>query len=147
MNEHEQAFVKEFISPQRRDRYIGFFSSTKRRSKFRNRIAHALLRDLDARYLFEEDKLVLTTANAVRHLLQSKQRNTRCYVMCEDTALDGQEMTLEEAERQWDSLCGIIISIVPGKLVYYRPERPSENFILLKEATHDRQTNARTGHP
>ena len=132
MNEHEQAFVKEFISTPRRDRYAGLLSSEKRRSIFRNRIAHALVRDLDARYLFEEDNLAPGTADTIRRLIQAKEKNSLCLVMCEDTALDGQEMTLEEAERQWDSLCGIVISVVPGKLVYYRPERPSSNYVLLK---------------
>jgi hypothetical protein len=41
--------------------------------------------------------------------------------------------TRAEAEARWDALCGILISVVPGKLVVYRPERPNDNYLLFKE--------------
>jgi hypothetical protein len=134
MNEHERAFVKEFITPRRRDRYFQLLSAVKRRGKFRNRIAHALVLDLDSRYLHEEDDLAENIANTIRHLLErAGHANASCYVMCENATLDAQEMTLGKAEAEWDALCGIIISVVPGNLVYYRPERPGKNYVLLKE--------------
>jgi hypothetical protein len=134
MNLHEQALVTEFISAHRRDRYLLLLSSAKRRGTFRNRIAHALLWDLDARYLHEENNLATNLANAIQRLLErAGKANAPCHVMCEDTALDGQEMTLGEAEQRCNGLCGIIISVVPGKLVYYRPEPPSKNYVLLKQ--------------
>ena len=132
MNEHEKAFVNEFISAQRRERYFGFLASNKRRKILRNRIAHALFHDLDARYVYEENNLTADTANTIQRLLKASEENPLCYVMCEDQALDGQELTPYEAERRWGALSGIVISVVPGQLVYYRPERPSDNYVLLK---------------
>lgn len=133
MNEHEQAFVKKFISAQRQDRYFSLLSSARRRSKFRNRISHALFFDLDRRYLYEVNDLAPDITDSIRHLLSGNGSESLCHVMCDDADLDGKEMTFEEAECQWDALCGIIISIVPGQLVYYRPERPNKNYVLLRK--------------
>jgi hypothetical protein len=133
MNEHEQAFVAAFVLSERRERYFSLLSSVKRRAKFRLRIAHHLVHDLDSRYLYSEDNLPEEVSIKIRRLLEHLgQLSVTSYIMCEDSALDGQEMTLGKAEAEWDALCGIIISVIPGKLVYYRPERPNENYVLLK---------------
>lgn len=134
VNEHEQAFVQELVLPHRRDKYLHLMSSAKHRSKFRNRIAHALIRDLDSRFLYDEDKLPDEAVKKIHRLLgQVASLKAQCYIVCEDEILDGEEMTLGQAEARWDALCGIIISVVPGKLVYYRPERPGKNYVLLKD--------------
>jgi hypothetical protein len=134
MNEHEQGFVARFVSSPRRERYFHLLSSAKQPTKFHLRTAHALGRDLDARYLYVEDELLPDVSNLIRRLLdQVGGLNAKCYIICENIPLDGQQTTLAEAERQWDSLSAIIISVVPGKLVYYRPERPSENYILWRD--------------
>jgi hypothetical protein len=134
VNQHEQAFVTEFISSARRDRFILLLSSPKQRRKFRDRIAHALIHDLDPRYAHHEGSLPANLAGKIDRLFRKvDQSGARCSVMCEDESLDGREMTFAEAEARWDALCGILISVVPGKLVVYRPERPNDNYLLFKE--------------
>jgi hypothetical protein len=134
MNEHEQAFIASFVSSARRERYFHLLSSAKQRTKFRFRMAHALARDLDARYLYVEDQLPPDVSDLIRRLLkQVGGLNAQCYIMCENIPLDGQEATIAGAERQWDSLSAIIISVVPGALAYYRPERPNKNYVLWRE--------------
>jgi len=93
-------------------------------------MAHALVDDLDSRYVHDESSLPEDVAKEVRHLLGQARE---CYIMSEDRTLDGHEMTLGQAEAKWDALVAIMISVVPGKLVYYRPERPSKNYVLLKQ--------------
>jgi hypothetical protein len=109
-------------------------SSTKQRSKFRNRIAHALIDDLDSRFVYDEDSIPDDAVKKLHPLLvQVGKLRAQCYIMCEVETLDRQQMTLERAEAEWDSLSGIIISVVPGRLIYYRPERPSTNYVLFKD--------------
>jgi hypothetical protein len=109
-------------------------SSPKQRSKFSNRIDHALIRDLDSRFLYYQDALPDDKAKRIRRLLgRAGQLQAQCHVMSSDGTIDGQDMSLGQAEAEWDWQAGILISVVPGKLVYYRPERPSKNYVLLKD--------------
>jgi hypothetical protein len=134
VNEHEQAFVQEFVLSQRRNRYIHLLSSAKKRRTFRNRMAHALVGDLDSRFLYDEDALPDDAKKRIDRLLNQFGRSSApCHTMCEVEMLDGQDLTLGEAEAKWDFLSGLIISVVPGKLIYYRPERPNKNYVLLKD--------------
>ncbi len=98
-------------------------------------MTHALARDLDAKYLYVEDELPSDVSDLIRRLFkQVGGINACCYIMSENIPLDGQVTTLVKAEGQWDSLSAIIISVVPGRLVYYRPERPNKNYVLWREA-------------
>jgi hypothetical protein len=133
VNEHEQAFVQEFILLHRRDRYIQLFGSSKKRSKLRDRLAHALVRDLDPRHVYDERAMPDAVAKELsRRLRRAGELEAPCYVMSEDVTLDEQDMTLGQAEKDWDTLSAIVISVLPGKLAFYRPERPSKNYVLLK---------------
>jgi hypothetical protein len=134
MNEHERAFVVSFMLPKRKERYLGFLSSHKHRSKFIGRMAHKLLDDLDERYVREQEKLSKTEAERIQHLIYAADESGRvCYVVSEQPELDGKEMSFDQAQSGWDQSSAIIISVIPGKLAFYRPERPSEDYVLLRE--------------
>jgi hypothetical protein len=45
---HEEELIKAFILPQRRDRYLSFIKTSKRRDKYIDRLDHFC--DLDPRY-------------------------------------------------------------------------------------------------
>lgn len=114
------------------ERYVGLLMSPKRRGIFRDRICHALIHDLDPRYVFLENELPEEISRSVRSVMAKVPADSKCSVMSEYSDLDGLEMTLDEAERRWDAMSAILISVVPGQLVYYRPEPISQNYILFK---------------
>jgi len=133
MNEHEKQFVASFVVSKRRERFFAFFSSPKKRAKLIGRLAHTLLNDLDERYVYVEDKLPKSEADRIRRLAQSVNGTGReCYVLAEQQELDGKELSFDQAQSDWDKLSAIIISVIPGKLAFYRPERPSDNYVLLR---------------
>lgn len=54
-----------------------------------------------------------------------------CYVISEDSALDGHFLQLEEAlEEIVDSFCAAFLSCIPGALAYFQTETPGERFVL-----------------
>lgn len=130
MNEHESAFVNAFVLSNRRARYLSLLDSGKGQSKFRDRLSGALLRDLDRRYLFKDEDVASGAATLIREL----GGNPVSFVWAEDPDLHRKFMTLDAAMSSWDSLSGIVISILPGRLAYYRPERFSSNYTLFRTA-------------
>lgn len=56
-------------------------------------------------------------------LLKAKGAASTCYVMSENTKLDGREMELEAALKKTVGYqMGTLISCVPGKLAYFEDE-------------------------
>ncbi len=61
--------------------------------------------------------------SALAKLLKAKGAGLTCYVMSENSRLDGQEVNLETALKETvGSQMGTLISCVPGKLGYFEDE-------------------------
>lgn len=125
---HEEATVRAFILPQRRERYLGFLSNQRRRAKFTSELAH--FKALDPRYVVKIPPNQ-QNASSLAKLLTSKGASSRCWVISENSKLDAQEMELEAALRETIGYgMGTIISCIPGKLAYFEDEE--DRYILQR---------------
>lgn len=130
MNAHEEQFAREFIAPEKRERYLSLLESERGRKKLVAGFHHC--RDLDHRFatLIPSNR---QSAESIEELLRSKGAPQKCYVMSEDQNIDGQELELTEALAKIVGMdAGALISCIPGKLAYFEMEGFSERYLLLK---------------
>ncbi|MEQ1822126.1 MAG: hypothetical protein ABL949_06435 [Fimbriimonadaceae bacterium] len=118
MNEHEEAFARRFVAPDRRSRYVTLLSSKRGRQKVVANLPH--FGDLDFRFAIE---VTNETRSEIRKLLLEKGAPKTCYVMSGDTEWDGMEISFEDAlnEVAFHSE-GTLMSFIPGKLAYFELE-------------------------
>jgi hypothetical protein len=129
MNEIEEAFVKTFISRDRRGRWLSCLPDEKKRGKVLHKLAHTLTEYLDPRFVYEKDNLPPDIAAPVEKLLQEwKRANPKqlCYIICNGDR-DGEQMSLPDAEADYELTFGAIIILIPDKLAYYHTERSNLN--------------------
>jgi hypothetical protein len=122
------ALVDAFVLPERRARLRGLLTSTKGRAKFRAGLAH--FRDLDPRYASPIPAGVQTPSQ-IAALLRDRGAPATCYVLSEESDLDGREFPLTEAlERVVGRGMGTFLSCVPGRLAYFEGEETNERYVL-----------------
>jgi hypothetical protein len=137
--EHELAMVKAFVVPGRQERFSSFLMSRTNRGKFTKELAH--FRWFDERYVSiapwkVDPKIKLWERHvqgieSICRLLRSKGAGKTCWVISEDSKLDGQELPLESAlEAVIGSGMGTILSCVLGKLAYFEGE--DRSLILVR---------------
>lgn len=132
--EHEQAMVKAFVVRGRQERFSSLLSSVRNRKKFTSELAH--FRWFDGRFATAVpwkvdpsrklwDRHIQGIENVLR-LLRSKAAGHTCWVISEDSKIDGQELPLESTlEDVIGSGMGTILSCIPGKLAYFEGEDDS----------------------
>ena len=128
--EHEQAFVKAFIAPANRARFIHFLPDPKRRQEVLRRLDHALpyLRDLAEVLSSEQDYPA-----ELEKLLKAKGAGPTCHLMASGMKEDGRTLPLKEAlMRVCMQEFGAVISCIPGRLAYYRPESPGPGILFSR---------------
>jgi hypothetical protein len=128
MNPHEEQFVRSFVVPTKRERYLTLLKSERGRSKLLDGFNHC--RDLDPRYatLIHSDQ---QSDPSIESLLQRKGAPETCYVMSDNDDIDGREMSLSAALAETVGMgAGTFISCVPGKLGYFELEDLSERYLL-----------------
>jgi hypothetical protein len=117
---HEEALVKAFIPAHRQERFLEIIAKPKKRAKLLTQLAH--FKALDPKFM------VVIPSNqrnpiALAKLLRAKGAGPSCYVMSENSELDGREMDLETAlEETVGGQMGTLISCVPGRLGYFEDE-------------------------
>jgi hypothetical protein len=137
--EHEQGIVKAFVLRGRQERFSSFPSSPKNRKKFTKELAH--FRWFDGRFATTvswkvDPSLKLWNRHVqgienVCCLLRSKGAGKTCWVISEDSKLDGEELQLESAlENVIGGGMGTILSCIPGKLAYFEGE--DESLLLAR---------------
>jgi hypothetical protein len=130
MNPHEEMFAREFITPQKRDRYISLMGSARGRKKILAGFHH--IHDLDGRYA----KLIPSnyqSAESIYRVLKQKGAPDVCYIMSDDGDIDQKEMPLREAlSRVEGTNYGTLVSCIAGKLAYFETEDMSGRYILEK---------------
>jgi hypothetical protein len=128
MNTHEEKFARSFIVPQKRDRYLTLLQSKRGREKLLNSFNHC--DDLDPRYA----TLILShqqSDTSIESMLRRKGAPDTCYVMSDNRAIDGREMSLSDALAKTVAMgAGTLISCVPGKLAYFELEGFDGRYIL-----------------
>lgn len=138
-SEHELAIVKAFVVRGRQERFSSFLSSPKSRAKFTKELAH--FRWFDGRFTTAvpwkvDPRLKLWDRHSqgienISRLLRSKGAGQTCWVISEDSKIDGRELRLESAlENVIGSGMGTILSCLPGKLGYFEGE--DESLLLTR---------------
>jgi hypothetical protein len=125
---HEEAVVRAFILPSKRDRYLEFLASPKRRAKFIAELAH--FKHLNPKFALSIPGSQ-TNPVSLHKLLVAKGAGLKCWVISENSELDGREVDLEAALKETiGRQMGTFISCVPGKLAYFEDE--DGRFILQR---------------
>ena len=138
-NEHEQQTISVFVQKDKRERFLGFLANPKNRKKFTRSLAH--FQWFDRRFATTvqwkvDPKLPLEERHAqgienIKRLLQSRGAGGTCWVMSEDSAIDGHELDLRAAlEHVSGRGAGAILSCIPGKLAYFEGE--DETLLLAR---------------
>jgi len=117
---HEEATVRAFILPTKRERYLGFLSNKNGRTKFSLELAH--FKSLNPMYIVP----ILPShqnSSLIAKILTAKGAGPKCWVISADPKFDGQEMDLDAALRETIGRgMGTIISCIPGELAYFEDE-------------------------
>lgn len=126
--EHEAAFAKAFLPSERRARFIQLLAQPRRRKEILVSLNH------DLRYLPAFATAVpghQDFPDELEKLLRAKGAGATGHVIAEGLKGDGRELPLREALLQ---ICmhgsGAILSCLPGRLAYYRPEAPGAGILL-----------------
>ena len=124
----EEAFVKAFLTSEKRARFLQFLANPRRRKEILDKLNHDL-------------PYMPTFATAVpghqdfpeelEKLLKAKGAGATCHVIADGLKADGRDLPLREA---LNLIClhpfGAILCCVPGRLAYYRPEAPGAGILL-----------------
>jgi len=124
----EEAFTKAFILSEKRARFIQGLSDPKKRKEALERMSRALpvipefASEVPCAQDFPEE---------LEKLLRAKGAGPSCHVIADGLKADGRELPLREA---LDLIClhdcGAILSCLPGRLAYYKPESPGAGIVL-----------------
>jgi hypothetical protein len=129
MNDHEIKLIDNFIINSQKERYRFLFDSKKR---------HQYLKKLHHFEDYCENLLISIppdkqNAQGIYNLLKYYNVPNECYIISTSYLYDMKYMKLDLALKE---LLGndfpSIISCIPGKLVFYEGEAPSNRFILKK---------------
>ena len=124
---HEDALIRAFIAPSRRERFLKLLSSPKARRKLLSELPH--LYDLDPRFAHRIPP-DCQTVDTIYRLLKEKGAPGTCHVMGM-SGLAGRDVDLREAlEEIVDISWGNFLSCIPGRLGYFGGEEQGERYIL-----------------
>ena len=125
---HEEAFAKAFLPSEKRARFIQYLANPKRRKEMLARLNHQLPY-LEAHAT--ELPGALDFPEALETLLRGKGAGDTCHVTADGLKADGRVLPLREALHL---VClhpfGAILSCIPGRLAYYKPEAPAPGILL-----------------
>ena len=117
---HEEELVRAFVLPARRERYLEFVRIPKKRAKFIAQLPH--FKHLDPRFVLNIPSNQ-QTATSILKLLVGKGAGPDCWVISENSDLDGRQMDLESALKETiGRQMGTFLSCVPGRLAYFEDE-------------------------
>jgi len=126
--DHESQFVRHFVVPAKRARYLSLLESRRGRNKLRQMLDH--FTDLDMRWA----KTVppnAQTPDQIELLLKRKGASDLCIIMSSDGSIDGRQVSLSDALQQTiGSGSGTIISCIAGRLAYFEGEDNNTRYIL-----------------
>ncbi len=125
---HEEAFAKAFLPSEKRARFIQNLADPKKRPD--------MLAQLDSKLpCLPRYATVLPGEQdfpgELEKLLKARGAGPTCYVIAHGLKADRRELPLREA---LDLVCmhelGAILSCLPGRLAYYKPEAPRPGILL-----------------
>jgi hypothetical protein len=125
---HEAAFAKAFITSEKRARFIQFLADPRQRKEMLERLSHDLpcMPGFTTVVPGQQD-----FPSELEKLLKAKGAGPTCHVIAEGLKADGRELPLREA---LNLVClnatGAILSCIPGRLAYYKPQSPGAGILL-----------------
>lgn len=122
----ESAFINEYVVENKRQRYLGFIKSPKRRKTFLEMLYHG--KDLD------KSKLKPLTGYFETEIGKqiAGSQITSCYVISINSALDGRQMPVKDALAKIVAYTeGIILVFGQCEFVYYLGEAPHNEYLSL----------------
>jgi hypothetical protein len=118
--------VRKYTQKEKSDRYAGFVSNPRSRSKFIANLAH--LKDLDFRKF---RKLDSNEADQVREMARMAEFNT-CYVISENKRIDGRFLDVEKAIHETIGYgMGTLLVFGSAEVVYYEGEEVGDRWISI----------------
>ncbi len=127
MREIETTFVRNFIKPHRRERWLTCLATTKNRSKFLDGLNHC--QDFDDRRIRNA-----RTINQMQEILRKHACEGECYILSSDTKLDGRLVKLDAAvDMIKASGWGAVVVFCQGSFAYYIDECSEREFMLSLE--------------
>ena len=137
--EHEQRAVRAFVQSNKQERFLNFLANPKNRRKFTESLAHFHWFDQSFATPIPhkvDPNLKLWERHTqgieeILRLVKSKGAGSTCWVISEDTEVDGRELDLRAALEHINGReIGTILSCVPGKLAYFEGE--DERLLLAR---------------
>jgi hypothetical protein len=129
---HEEAFIRAFVLPDRQHRWTELLLNERRRSVFTHRLADPI--DIDTRWAVAIPPSE-HTSSCIAALLRSRGAPPQCHLISEYPTLDGTEVQLSDAlDTIVGSGVGSVVSCLPGVLAYYEGEVRTR-FILQRRPT------------
>ena len=126
--EQETAFIRAFIIPTKRERFVELLGRPKRRRDVLRTLYH--FGDLDPRFI-NRIPAAEDSAEGIEALLRSKGAPDLCYAISTASDLDGRTVALREALTQIHGLGhGTLLSCVPGSLGYFEGEEIGARYVL-----------------
>lgn len=118
MSTEEEQLIRAFIDIRKRDRLLGMLSNPKKRRKGTSEFAH--FDGLDERWVVQIPPAQQHPPE-IEELLRSRGAGDTCYVVSDDSDLDGRRLPLSEALRDVVGFgMGTLISCIPGELAYFK---------------------------
>lgn len=122
----ENATIRVFIVPARRERYVAMLGNAKRREKLRGKLDHC--HDFDVRYATTVEGSVDAYG-----LLVSHGAPAMCHVISSFRGIDGRSLALAEAVDAADRFgCGTLLCCLPGELAFYIGESGEQRLLLRR---------------
>jgi hypothetical protein len=125
---HEEEFIKSFVKPIKRQRYLDFVSTPKSRHKFVDELyPHHVL---DPRFMLSIPPNQQHPKELIEILTQ-RGAPPLCWITSQDRLLDGKQMPLFDALKE---VVGhdlpTFLSCIPGQLVYFEGDGMGYRWIL-----------------
>jgi hypothetical protein len=117
---HEEELIHAFIPRHRQERFLEIIAKLHKRADLLTQLSH--FKALDPRFVVAIPPNQQNPSSLAK-ILKAKGAQAKCYVMSENSRLDGKEVELETAlEETVGCQMGTLISCVPGKLGYFEDE-------------------------
>lgn len=127
---HEIEFIRAFVIPQKKQRFLEFVSSKKGRAKFTSELDHPTF--IKSGFI---TKITPSqqTFQGISFILKNKHAPDICYVISSNEEIDSNELQITLALKKTIARgFGTILSLIPGKLAYFENEDGDMRFILEK---------------
>jgi hypothetical protein len=120
-------FIDAFILRERKERWRILLGSPKGRKRLVRTFAHGY--DFDPRWATKLGPIA--TVDSILALLKSKGAGTTCFVLSEDSSIDGAIFLLDEAiQAVLHAGFGTYLICDPGRLAYFESEDVGGNYLL-----------------